>query len=330
MAKKKKGKGSKKGPGSLKYQIVQKLDSLTRYGESKHQEKKIQKAKAHANGQKWNPSRTPGIFSGSTRHPYQRHAIYFSEWEKKHHPEQKILRNIPLQHAAEYINERINRGLSAWTITLDTAALAKVFGCRMTDIPVERPERRRENIKRSRGPIKNFNEKKHSDIVQFSKNCGLRHNKELAVIKPDNIFERDGHVFVKVKNGKGGKSRVTEVLEGSKDFFLNLRDRAITEGREYIFSDIPSRAPIHAYRREYAQVLYRKIEEKIQERDPYVISQYNAAREEWRERNQHGHRGMSDNIHCRDGHVFDRTICFMVSENLGHSREDVVVTNYLR
>lgn len=319
-----------KGPGSLKHQIVEKLNSLTRYGQSKHQEKKFQKAKAHAEGKHWNPSQTPGIFSGVTRHAYQRVAIQFARWEKEHHPEQRHLAQIPLAHVAEYIQERIDRGLSAWTINLDASALAKVMDCHLTDIPVIRPERRREDIKRSRGPVKDFCEKRHSDIVKFSKNCGMRAHKELAMVKPDNIFERDNHVYVKVENGKGGKSRITKVLEGSEQFFLDLRDRAQAEGREVLFFHIPCRAPIHAYRREYAQNLYREIEQKLANRDQETIREYNAAYAQWKERNSHGHRGMSDTIQCKDGTEWDRTICFMVSENLGHSREDVVVTNYLR
>ena len=90
--------------GSLKHQVLQKINSLKRFGESKHKAKEREKARCVAAGEKWNPSRVPGIFSHSTADTYRERALEFARWEKQNHPEQKILANIPATHVAEFYN----------------------------------------------------------------------------------------------------------------------------------------------------------------------------------------------------------------------------------
>ncbi len=289
--------------GSLKYQLNQRLNELKRFGQSKHQAKQQEKERCREEGRSWNPARTEGIFSHRTCDAYRESTQRFLVWEKEHHPEQKILREIPREHMGKYLQERIDRGLSAWTLKADAAALAKIFDCSSRDFDVKLPERRIENRVKNRGVIKDFSEKNNRDLVTLSKGSGLRRH-EIKALKPENIFEKDGRVCVKVERGKGGKPRVAPVLRGYEQAIRDLRERTLDQ--EKVIENIPKQAPIHAYRGEYAKNLYQGIK---QER----------GLEKNRER---------DIIHTRDGRRYDRDITRQVSRALGHNRVEVVVSNY--
>lgn len=63
--------------------------------------------------------------------------------------------------------------------------------------------------------------------------------------------------IVHVKQGKGGKRRDVVALN---DIPLKLKERAIQTGKDYIINNhIPNRAPIHAWRREFAKEMYNSI-----------------------------------------------------------------------
>jgi integrase len=245
--------------GSLKYQLNQRLNELKRCGQSKHQAKQQEKERCREEGRSWNPARTEGIFSYRTCDAYRESTQRFLIWEKEHYPEQKILRGIPREHMGEYLQERIDRGLSAWTLKADAAALAKIFDCSSRDFEVKLPERRIENRVKNRRVIKDFSEKNNRDLVTLSKGSGLRRH-EIKALKPENIFEKDGRVCVKVERGKGGKPRVAPVLREYEQDIREIKER--TQRQEKVIENIPKQAPIHAYRGEYAKNLYQEIKQE--------------------------------------------------------------------
>jgi len=124
---------------SLAQQAMDELRGQLRIGQSKHQAKMDEGTHS-----------PEGIFSWSTYHTYQKHAAGFCRWVKAHHPECRRLEDAR-QYGKDYLNMRIGRGMSAWTVHLDACAMAKVFHCHTEDFGATLPSRNRADIVRSRG-----------------------------------------------------------------------------------------------------------------------------------------------------------------------------------
>lgn len=209
-------------------------------------------------------------------------------------------------YAAEWLQSMIDRGLSAWTVYKRRSAAAKLFGCRGPDIcPV--PKERRADIKRSRAPKSEKTlrwEERNQDLVAFFRGSGLRRHELLALRKGDLVY-RDGHWFVYVRRGKGGRSRYALYIGDvavAQQLFLNADEY----GR--VFPKISSCAPIHSYRRDYAQAFYEMVARDVTKLDK------------------------SETYRCRKdklGVVYDREAMLTVSLALGHERISVVAGHYL-
>jgi integrase len=156
-------------------------------------------------------------------------------------------------------------GHSAWSLKLVRSALRKLYGEPSLASDVALPHRRKIDIKRSRFPVamdKEFSITRNRDLVDFAKAAGLRRHEVQNVMVKD-VRQLDGKWFVFVPQGKGGKMRSVPVLESMVD-----RVKEITQGKEqdsFLFEQIPVRADVHGYRREYAQELYQ---EKLEDESP--------------------------------------------------------------
>lgn len=148
-----------------------------------------------------------------------------------------------LDEARTYVGEyplyRMALGKSAWTVRLDAAALAKLYGCGMHDFGVPLPPRRRADIIRNRGDIDigALLASRHGDLVAFVYATGLRRH-ELKAVRPEDVEVRsDGTVIVQVRQGKGGKSRFVVALDDTPQ---RLAEQAGQRGGS--LSSIPSHA----------------------------------------------------------------------------------------
>lgn len=270
--------------GSLKHQITQALIAQKRFGESKH-------AAKQASDTKFGEA-PAGIYSFKTMKTYLDEAVKFGKWTKEKHGSRTM------EQAKEYVVEYLERGkernLSAWTLKLQRSALRKTFQDPELAENVQLPNRKKENIVRSRGTAvrdKDFSETRNRNLVDFAKGTGLR-REGMSKVRPQDIFERDGKLFVAIKE-KGGRYREAPVLQQYQE---RIREIAATtrEPDEKIFEKVHSSADIHGYRREYAQNLYKEI----------TGSHYDSASK-------------------------DKKALLQVSEALGHGRLDVVTRNYL-
>ena len=211
------------------------------------------------------------------------------------------------QYVPEYLQMRIDQNLSAWTIRLDASALAKLYHCSYVDFGVPLPVRHRGDI------VKNFIdeetlerlEEKYPSLAKFCRSCGLR-RKELFLLRPEDISVDDrNRVIVYVRRGKGGKQREVTALN---NYPLELKKLALENGQDCVFPDLPVDAPIHVWRKLFAQTLYDSCA-----RDPETLSR-------------------EQRYVCRGdmkGYVFDRLAMWIVSQALGHKRLGVVTT-YLK
>jgi integrase len=283
-------------PGSLKFQLKNRLKELDCIGQKKHAVKQAEKARCAAAGEIWNPARVPGIHSIRTMDMYAKTANRFIDWARENHEQlpKTLVELKPL--AEEYISQRKDQGLSPWTLKADVAALQKVLDVKLE---VETPPRKYSAATKFNPKPTGFSEEKNRPLVDFCKATGLRDHEARAVVK-GNIFERENKVFVKVEQGKGGRARLAKVLDSHKDF---VRSLANGDPNDRVFEKVPIRTPCHSYRREYAKARY---EEELC-------------------------KGRSEEIYCRkDGTELDAVALEQVSRDLGHSRASVVAENYLR
>lgn len=307
---------------SLKFQILKRIDSLKRFGQSKYQAKKDQKILDQLTGEKFNSLRTDGIFSFSTCDDYKKHALNFATWERNMHPEKeyKILDKIPLAHVEEWLKESINKEESGYTTRLKASALAKVMGCHTNDFGVKMPSKKddRQYITRSRGKVeydKHFSEENNKDIVDFDKGTGLRRS-ELSQITPQQITtDKDGNLILDFKSKaeyrkmtKGGRGRIIHPLRKYWDIVKRAKEQAIKMGQEHVFNKVHHAMDVHSYRAIFAKEKYAEALQDLKES---------------------GHKCENDYI-CRDGsgRRYNRTALYITSQNLGHGRLDVIVKNY--
>ena len=275
---------------SLQRQVVERLSSMCRYGQSRYRDKQTGNAES-------------GIYSRSTYETYAREAKAFARWVEQTHAEHNI--DAARAYAKEYIQQRnADPKLSAWSVKTSAAALGKLYNCKTTDFGPTRG-RSREDITRSRGEAtrdKHFSEDRHMDLVNFCKGTGLRRHEVEKVIGTD--FNKE-HGTITVK-GKGGKVREVKVLPEYREQIAAKMERA---GSGKVWGKVSSAADIHAYRSQYATALYNRIARPIDQIPP---------------QDRYFCRG------DKAGIVYDRKAMELVSKCMGHTRVSVIAAHYLR
>lgn len=295
---------SHKNKMSLVRQVQEAYDNMLAIGRSKHQDK-------------INGCTTDKIYSWSTYNNYMRHANYFVKYCKEEHG-CRILEQCK-HYINEWLEKRIQEGLSSYTIKLEAAALAKLYRCSTKDF-IKTPERKREDIKRSRS-VKvrdnHFSESNHKELVDFCMSTGLR-RAELTVLTGDKLICKDGTYYIVVNRGsKGGRYREAEVI-GNIENVKKLMNQA---KNNKVFKKVPSGADIHSYRADYATAVYNKYARNIDE-IPYDTLHWGL-----------GCAYQSEVYHCRGdkkGVKLDKLAMMKASEALGHNRISVVATHYIR
>lgn len=279
---------------SIVRQATERLQEMASWGRSKHADKL-------ANGGKPALDR---IYSYSTMANYKDVAAHFAMWARDTHGYRDIDQARELTGA--YLQQRMDSGLSAWTVRRDAAALGKLYQCPTTELGAALPVRHRGDVTQHRGESvgKGFSETRNQDLVDLCRSTGLRRH-EVAQLRPEDVTKTaDGRVLVHVTQGKGGKERTVTALN---DRPLEIAAQAKAEGRDQVIERIPNRTPIHAYRAEYARSLYNELA-----RDVSTLPR-------------------SEVYVCRldlKDVEFDKAAMQAASEALGHSRLDVM-TSYL-
>lgn len=296
--------------GSLVYQLTKELEGMKAFGSSKYADKLVNHGK---------PAKDR-IYSYKTFHNYLSVGCAFINFVRTEHPSVKTLDDARL-YAAEYLNQRIGRGLSGWTVRLDAAALAKIFQCSCYDLGVQLPPRNRSAI------IKNkthswkghFSPDKNKDQVEFCLGTGLRRS-ELMKVTPEQVVQKETGVWLMGIKGKGGRVRDVPVDPQYAARVQEIAQDARDTGRDRIFERVSKNLPAHEYRALYAQNYYERIArpESELDRDRRFRMQNGRERSEVYEARRD-----------RAGTHYDARAMEVVSYALGHSRLDVV-TNYIR
>lgn len=347
-------KKNQKYKKTLEQQIVDKLISVQAFGESKKKDAKIGES-------------LDKIYSRETYKTYKRHCMYFAQWVEKEHPEATNLKKAK-KYVHEWLQSRVDAGLSSWTIGMEASALGKVFDIRPGDpdrfIP---PSRKRVEIVRSRGEAardRGFSEKNNAELIRFCRGTGLRRS-EMESLKGGDCLTReqleerlhdpqqmirhgrmlkdaalfDADYFVYVRSGKGGKERLVPIIgRYQEDIYRRIQD---TPEDRKVWQHVHNHCDVHGYRSDYATELYRSLSVpdmdtlkgktisyteltgKTRPRDEDGLDRFDVG-SDWRK---------SAVYYCRtdeQGRHLDRRAMILASKALGHNRENVIATHYIR
>ena len=300
---------------SIIYQVKERLNAMDAMGQSKYAAKIVALRSGDAPG--GHIDYGDKIYSFRTKEAYLDRCCRFAKWARQTHGCQTL--DEARKYADEYLTARLDSGLSVFSIKLDRAALAKLYGQHAQDFR-DLPKRHRADIKRGRTATKNSNEfamDRHQDLKDFTCATGLRRS-ELEKLRVRDICDNGDTILIEVHGGKGGKDRIVfadseycdrirSIISGADSDMriCNLLDGGNAAGEAHI----PKRAPMHAWRREYAQAMYARIA-----RDTDLLSEKEL------------YRCKADMYGC----IYDREALKAVSKQLGHARINVIAEHYMR
>ncbi len=244
------------------------------------------------------------IHAFESRTNYQKIIMRFIDWVRDQHNVRDLARidEQADELASLYLLERIEAGYSAWTLATERSALRMFFQDRLLTDCVELPKRRREDIKRSRGPAvrdQHINLENWRHVINFCLACGLR-REELRDLYVREVYQKRKPLVVFVRHGKGGKDREVPVFPGREQAVLSQVEQRHPD--EHVFIRISSLLDIHSYRRQFAKDLY---EYRSGKSLPPLEGRLRSA-------------------------DLDRDAALYVSRCLGHNRIDIIFGHYIR
>lgn len=335
------GRKNKKYYKDLHQQAYDKLTGMQAFGESKRE--------AVANG-----TDRDKIFSFNTYQTYWKHTKYFIKWIQEKHTECTTLKSAK-KHVNEWLQTRVDQGLSAYTVQTEAKAIGKLYGIQPDDPEYfNPPKRERANITRSRGDRvrdQHFSVANNDELIKFCQGTGLRRSelvalkgsdlvtkeqiqkkievleskeglnpgedKQLKMLQDANMF--DVEYFTYVRNGKGGRERLSPIVgKNAAQIIGRMKD---TPKDAKVWQHVNSNADIHSYRSDYAVTIYKQYARSIEE-IPYD-----------RVNKGTGKRFQSEVYVCRkdeSGKRLDKKAMLICSKALGHNRIEVVANNYIR
>lgn len=337
------GRRNKSYAKDLHQQAYDRLTGMQTFGESKRE--------AVMNG-----TDREKIFSVNTYKTYWKHTKYFIAYIKEHHPECTTLKKAK-KYVNEWLQHRVDQGLSAWTIQAEAKAMGKLYGITPEDKDYfTPPKRNRQDIKRSRGVRvrdKHFSKTNNDELIRFCRGTGLRRSEleslkgcdlvtreqieaEISRIKSLPASERtpgverhlevlldtrmfDCEYFIHVRSGKGGRERMSPII--GKDVGMIVERMQNTPADEKVWQFVHQSADIHSFRGDYATTIYKAAARPIEE-IPYD-----------RVNRGTGRRYQSEVYVCRKdeaGKKLDKAAMLICSKALGHNRISVVADNYIR
>lgn len=337
------GRRNKAYSKDLHQQAYDRLTRMQSFGQSKRE--------AVANG-----TDKDKIFSFNTYKAYWKHTKYFIKYIKENHPECTTLKSAR-KYVNEWLQTRVDQGLSAWTVQLEAKAMGKLYGIAPDDENYFKPpKRKREEIKRSRGDRvrdRHFSKTNNDELIKFCRGTGLR-RKELQELRGKDLVSKgqieaeiskiegipeeqrspstmrrlemlqdarmfDEEWFIHVRNGKGGRERISPIIGKFADQIVARI--AETPAEETVWRHIHNSADIHGYRADYATAIYKAHAREIKD-IPYDRTNRGT-----------GKRYQSEVYTCRKdeaGKKLDKAAMLVCSKALGHNRISVVADNYIR
>lgn len=250
------------------------------------------------------------IYSSKTYKTYHNECKRFAVWCRKTHPEVRHLKECK-KYVNEYLTYQISSGKSPWTLATQKSALTKLYGVDYASF-IATPPRERSKIKRSRNPVsrdKNISANTEKFLSTITSATGLRRN-ELCKITGDALrYDSSGRPFLHITRGtKGGKIRDAVIIGATPEETEYIVGLFKSAGKMKLLPKVSSAYDNHRYRAEYAKRLYQRFARNI---DDIPKKERIYLRKD------------------RKGEILDRSCLMYISSCLGHSRIDVLYSNYL-
>jgi len=274
------------------------------------------------------------IYSVNSYKTYLKQCKQYAKWLKQEKGINKIDDiNKTEQYAKEYIQKRLDDGKSIYTVKMERSALGMLYG---KQIDIKLPSRTPDQITRSRKETKNdryiSRDGKYKDVFTIAIATGSR-RKDISKLCVNNFREVDGKLYVYFERSKGGRDRLTPVLEKYEKDVRDIIEQAKNEGKTRLFNHIPKEIDVHGLRREYCQGLYDEIKDNEELRDE-ILKNYPERRELKTQKDKDGNTVTkeikSDIYKDRSGNTWKRDDIYVLSQALGHNRLDVSITHYLK
>lgn len=274
------------------------------------------------------------IYSVNSYKTYLKQCKQYARWLKEEKGINKIDDiNKTEQYAIEYIQKRLDDGKSIYTVKMERSALGMLYG---KQIDIKLPSRTPDQITRSRKETKNdryiTRDGKYKDVFTISIATGSR-RKDISKLCVNNFREVDGKLYVFFEKSKGGRDRLTPVLEKYEKDVRDIIEQAKVDGKTRLFNHIPKEIDVHGLRREYCQGLYDEIKDNKELRNE-ILKNYPERRELKTQKDKDGNTVTkeikSDVYKDRSGNVWKRDDIYVLSQALGHNRLDVSITHYLK
>lgn len=274
------------------------------------------------------------IYSYDTYNTYLKECLQYSKWletEKDLRKTDDISKTE--QYVKEYLQTRLDSGISIYTIKMERSALGMLYS---KQIDFEIPIRDNKNITRSRRPTegdKHYSENgKYKDVFILGRATGGRRS-DLLKLTTNSFLEKDGHLYVRFEQSKGGRNRLTYVREEYAQEIKDIIQKTRENSKEKIFDRIPGRIDVHSLRREYCKGLYAEIKDNKGLRDDILKNypprcEYKTQKD--KDGNRHTREIQRDYYKDRDGNIYNRDDIYLCSQCLGHNRLDVSITHYLK
>lgn len=276
------------------------------------------------------------IYSYNTYNTYLKEGKQFAKWLEAEKGINKVKDIKELEpYAKEYIQYRLDNGISVYTCKMERSALGMLFG---KQVEIEMPRRDNGDIKRSRLDTKNdkyiSRTGKYRDVFTIATATGGR-RKDISKLEVSDFKEINGRLYVQFLKSKGGRDRLAPVLPSLETEVMEIIKRAKEENRSLIFPRIPKEVDVHGLRREYTKNIYNAFEADHNFRNEYLKNIGCSEKHEYYVyKDKDGNRQMKEVkatvYRDREGNVWDRMSLFATSQADGHSRLDVSVTHYLK
>lgn len=276
-------------------------------GESRHQAKE----RARAEGKQRDYYTKNKIYSEQTMQNYLQFSNRLLAYAQKTEPDINKLEDLK-KYVEPYLNELIDKGRSAWTISSYLAAYNKLFQSEKSDYNLKDYQRNVNDTKKNRGEKEvRYNPENYRSELLFSRCFGLRAS-ELKELYIGQVTIENGKITnVYVKQGKGGRPRNVSFYGSKEEQEQIIKDieEKKEKGYKKLFPSFTKELKVHRERQEYAKRCYRANARDVSqlERSEITIPK----------------KGVNK------GEKYDKKALETASKALGHTRINVVYQNYL-
>ena len=305
---------------NIKMQLNKRLDALLRIGIKKTNENRDTR-----NG--FNPTRYEGIHSVKTADTYRRSINIFGDFCKRIGV--KEIEQIDESVVRRFVEER--KSNSSWTHSKDLSAINKVLGTDYKSEQFDIEKRKQENVVHNRQILTSnstASAARNQEALWFAYATGARRESFQSLTPSHVIRSADGIVIGVQFKEKGGRERNALILPSERQAMTLFVDRKLSEVGEdgQLVKPCDSNANPHYQRGEYAKEMYAQMVD-YQSRGKDIYAGYRSIlidEQKYQKAIEHP-RYKSQYVHD-----YDTRICAELSQQLGHTRIEVVINSYLR